>query len=96
MSQVIVTEDSLADKRRASAEQEQKIDVSSRFKQWRRSDITGRDLFATAVGLAVLPPLAFWFFLGSLATAIMYAVRYVLKALGGVVGGTKNLILPSK
>ena len=94
LSQVIVTNDALADKRKRSAEQEKKIDTESRFQKWRRSDISGRDPVATFVGLASLLIVAFWFFIGGLATVIAYLFRGVMRLLGAIKGGTKSILVP--
>lgn len=94
MSQVIVTNDALAEKRKRSAEQEKKIDVNGRFSKWQMSDISGKDPFATVVGIASLFILGFWFFLGGIATAIAYVFRGVMRGMGMLVGGAKSIIRP--
>lgn len=65
MSQVIVTHDNLSAKRAESLVQEHKIDRETVFSQWRRSDITGKDPIAAAVGIAVLPVAMLWSFVGT-------------------------------
>jgi len=96
LSQVVVTDDKLKDKRDQSREQERRIDVRSVTKKWLRSDISGRDPIATAVGIAVLPIVAIWSFLGAFITVMLLAVRFLMVGIGKVVGGTKSIVIPEK
>ncbi len=91
MSQVIVIDDELKQKRDKSAEQEHRIDIEGQFAHWKRSDITGKDLVATAIGFAVLPIVALWAFLTGLIAGMLTLCRFAFKALGSVFGGKKRI-----
>jgi len=92
VSQVIVTDDKLNKKRKASGDQEHKIDREGMFKQWRRNDITGRDPMTSMIGFAVLPIWALWTALTALIFAVIYVLEMVFKGLGRIFGGKKSLI----
>jgi hypothetical protein len=72
MSQVVVTDDSLKQRRLRSGEQERQIDREGQFKKWLKSDITGFDPIAALVGLAVLPVVAVWYLIGFLMKFSIY------------------------
>lgn len=91
MSQVIVTDDNLKKQREQSAEQEHRIDREGQFQRWRKSDITGKDLVATAVGFAVLPVVGLWAFLTALIAGMLTICRFAFKALGAVIPGKKRI-----
>ena len=93
MSQVIVTQDRLRQRREASGQQERTIEREAEFAKWRRSDITGRDPVAAAVGFAVLPIVALWGLLCGLMVIVLEALRAVFWVFGRVLGGAKNLLL---
>lgn len=81
MSQVIVTHDNLSAKRAESLRQEHRIDRESVFSHWRRSDITGKDPVAAAVGFAFLPVAIFWSFVAtciSISFSIMLGIFRML------------------
>ena len=91
MSQVIVTDDKLKKQREKSAEQEHRIDCEGQFQHWKKSDITGKDLVATAIGFAVLPIVGLWAFLTGLIAGMLTICRFAFKFLGAVVGGKKRI-----
>lgn len=91
MSQVIVTNDTLKQKREKSAEQEHRIDREGQFQHWKRSDITGKDLPKIAIGFAVLPIAALWAFLTGLIALMLTICEYGFKVLGSVFGGKKRI-----
>ena len=92
MSQVVVTHDSLSQKRIKSRDQEHKITVDAAFSRFLRTDITGSDPIAKLAGLAVMPILALWGLLVGVMTLMVTIVNYLFKGLGRVIGGTKSLI----
>lgn len=92
MSQVIVTNDKLTDKRQKSRDQERKIKVEDMFARWRRDDVTKPDPFKKMVGLAVTPVLAIWAALCALMAGVMFVTRSIFKGLGRVIGGSRSLI----
>lgn len=96
MSQVIVTQDKLLDKRQRSREQEKNIETDKQFAKWRRTDVTGPDTFRKTVGLAVMPILGLWAILGGIMAAALGLLRAVFKAFGQVLGGKRNLITGDK
>ena len=96
MSQVIVTQDKLLDKRQRSREQEKNIETDEQFAKWRRTDVTGPDIFRKSVGLAVMPILGLWAILGGIMAAALGLLRAVFKAFGQVLGGKRNLITGDK
>lgn len=85
MSQVIVTDDVLRNKREESKRQEHRIDRESAFSQWRMNDITSRrDPVAALIGLAALPVVAFWSFVASCLTFSFSVMLGVFKVLGKI------------
>ena len=92
MSQVIVTDDKLNKKRKASGDQEHKIDREGMYNKWRRNDITGRDPLTMLIGLAVSPIWALWTALTALIFAVLYVLEQIFKGLGKIFGGKKSLI----
>lgn len=96
MSQVIVTQDQLTDKRRRSGQEEHRIETNAQFAKWRRSDVTGFDPVRRAVGLAVMPILGLWGVLALLLTGIMEVLKGVFLFLGRLIGGRRNLLTGKK
>lgn len=90
MSQVVVTEDSLKQRRLRSGEQERQIDRESQFKKWQLSDITGFDPIAALVGVAVLPVVAIWYVLSFLVRIAVYIGIGFSRALGALIGPMKK------
>jgi hypothetical protein len=91
LSQVIVTDDKLKQKREKSAEQELRIDREGQFQRWRRNDITGKDMVATAIGFAALPVVGLWAFLTAMIAAMLTLCQYLFKVLGAAFGGKKPI-----
>jgi hypothetical protein len=91
LSQVIVTNDSLKQKRERSAEQEHRIDRESQFARWRKSDITGKDYVESAVGYALLPIVALWAFLTGVIALMLTACEYLFKVLGAIFRGKDRI-----
>ena len=96
LSQVIVTNDALSQKREKSREQERRISREDSFQHWRRSDITGHDGFKAMVGYGVVPILALWGLLAGLGAVVLDILNVIFKVLGRMVGGSKSLILGGK
>ncbi len=96
MSQVIVTEDVLSDKRNISRAQEEKISQDSRIGKWSKSDISGKDPLATIAGIAFLPILAVWAGILFMMMVMMTCLRYLFKGLGLIIGGGKSLIIKNR
>ena len=96
MSQVIVTQDNLLDKRQRSREQEKHIETEEQFVKWKRSDVTGPDAFRKTVGMAVMPILGLWAILGGIMAAALGLLRWFFRVLGRVLGGKHNLISGDK
>ncbi len=92
MSQVIVTNDNLQQKRESTRAQEAKIDREVQFNQWRRNDITGRDPIASAIGFAMLPIVGLWMGISMAITLMFTALKYLFKGMGRLIGGSRNLI----
>ena len=92
MSQVVVTDDNLKVLRERSRAQEHRIKTEEGFQHWRRSDVTGSDPAAKAIGFAVLPILGLWAILGIIGTIMVEIVNAVFRLLGSVVGGKKSVI----
>jgi len=96
LSQVIVTNDALKQRRAKSREQEHQISRDESFEHWRRSDITGHDRFKAMVGYAVVPVLVLWGVLAGLGAIVLDILNVIFKVLGRIVGGSKSLILGGK
>ena len=86
MSQVIVTEDKLSERRSSSREQEQKIDINTIHTRWHKNDIAPHDLMVRRIAFVVFLPLfIFW---GLLVFAMSVAVFFfssLMKLLGAMV-----------
>ena len=93
MSQVIVTEDRLKEKRQKSAAQEQRIgrDDLDRF---RRSDVTKQDPAATVLGLVLMPLFGVWTLVSWVILEVVTQVLF--KPLGKLFGGKRSLITGDK
>jgi hypothetical protein len=77
LSQVIVTEDHLIDRRQLTKDQEERIDTDSEFRNWQRSDVTKTDAFERLAGIVFLPIAAIW-------AAMTFAIWLTTKVVGGV------------
>ena len=84
MSQVIVTNDNLNEKRELTRAQEHKIKVEQAFASWRRSDATKTDAFQRFLVLIVGPILALWAGLASLATGVIWLIRSLFRLFGAL------------
>jgi hypothetical protein len=91
MSQVIVTEDNLKQRRQKSAESERQIDSEGAMNRWRMSDVTGFDPVAAAVGIAVLPIALSWYIIGALVKLAIYVSISVSRFVGSLIGRSKAL-----
>lgn len=80
MSQVIITEDQLKDRRQQSAAQEHKINRDGVVARFRKSDVTGFDPIKKAIGLAALPIVAIW-------SAILFAIGLAIGISGVIFRG---------
>jgi len=90
LSQVIVTEDRLREKRQRSAVQERHIAKDEAFARFRRSDVTRPDPMAKLLGCILMPLLG----IGAL---IIWGVLEVVgqlgfRLLGRLLGGNRSLI----
>ena len=91
MSQVVVTEDSLKARRLKSGDQEKNIDREGLFNHWRRSDISGFDPVAAAVGVAALPVLVSWYIIGTIVKIAIYVSIGVSRFVGILIGRNTKL-----
>jgi hypothetical protein len=83
MSQVIVTEDNLNDKRARSREQEHNIDRDSYLGRWKKAtDATKPSFAAAAIGIAALPIIGFWAFILFLMSICLTAFVGIMRGLG--------------
>lgn len=85
LSQVIVTDDKLRDKRSKSKDQELKILKEAQFSRWRRDDVTKPDVFKRTVGLLTFPILGLW----AMICGLIYIVVKVCKVAFGLLGGSQ-------
>lgn len=88
LSQVIVTEDKLSDKRKQSRDQEHRIKVESQLARWRRDDVTKPDPVKKIIGLLATPVLGIWAGLATLIVAAMLLMRAFLRGLGKIINGS--------
>lgn len=86
MSQVIVTNDNLKEKRQRSRDQELKISTEAQFQKWRRDDVTKPDAFQRVVGFLTYPIVGLW----AMICGLIYVVVKVAKILLGFLGGGHN------
>ena len=86
MSQVVVTEDNLSERRQASKLQESRIEREASFAKWRRSDISGRDPIAFLAGLAFAPIAAIWTVFALVIAVIFSVFKVIFKAIGSLIG----------
>lgn len=90
MSQVIVTEDNLKNRRLKSGAQERQIDREGQFQQWRRSDITGFDPFLLLFQIVMLPLVFSWYLIGLLVKFAIYVSIGTSRAIGALLGPSKS------
>lgn len=91
MSQVIVTNDNLGPLRQKALEQEHRIQTEVDFKKWHRSDVVGFDPVKNAVGVAVLPVVAFWGILMACISVAFAIAANLMRLAGKVFGPGKGL-----
>lgn len=84
MSQVIVEEDGLAEKRQRSKQQERKIDTVSAFTKWQKGGEQGQAFIARAAGVAMLPVAAFWGLLYFVGTFVITVFARIFDFLGSL------------
>lgn len=92
MSQVIVTNDKLNEKRLNSRKQELNIKKEDKFTRWRRDDVTKSDALQRFIGLVVTPILALWAGLCLIIAAVGFVLQAIFKILGKLTGGRHSLI----
>jgi hypothetical protein len=90
MSQVVVTEDNLKQRRLRSGEQEKRIDREGQFRKWLKSDITGFDPIAAVVGLAVLPVVAIWYILSTIVKVAIFVSIGFSRMIGTLLSSRKE------
>ena len=83
MSQVIVEEDGLNEKRERSKLQERKIDTIGDFAKWQKGGQQGQALIAKLAGIAILPVALFWSLLYFIGTAVITVFARLFDMLGG-------------
>ena len=83
MSQVIVTEDNLKEKRAKTAEQERNIDRDSYLTKWKKStDATKFNPAIAVIGVVVLPIVGFWAFILLLLSTCLTVFVGIMRGLG--------------
>jgi len=93
MSQVIITDDRLNERRQKSAEQEHKIQREVMLTN-RMSDTSAPDPVAKVLGVAAIPILALWGFICILIFLATIVLRGILVLFGKVAGGKLGWNLP--
>ncbi len=84
MSQVIVTNDNLKEKRTQSSEQEHQIDRDAVVMRWRLSSVTGKSPVLAVIGLLFLPVALFWGFLLLLIGLVVAVIRLAFAFMGTI------------
>lgn len=92
MSQVVVIEDSLKERRDKSKKQEDQINREDMFKRWRKNDITGKDFVAMTIGIVAIPLFVCWAIILGLISLIVWGFKYLMLGIGAIVGGKKSII----
>jgi hypothetical protein len=86
VSQVIVTQDNLSERREASRKQERMIDTDSGVKKWQLGDIVKGDPgFRKFLLVALSPLFAFW---GILMIGVSFALglfSFIMRVLGSLI-----------
>jgi hypothetical protein len=96
LSQVIVTKDSLSDKRQKTRLQERQITVDGGLKKWQRSLIKKRNPFTVFVGLAVTPVVVIWGGFVACIFIVFQVLQAIFWGLGKLVGGNRSLVTGRK
>lgn len=82
MSQVVVENDNLRDRRQASREQERQIAKNAYLTKWQRNDVTKTKPIEKLIGLAVLPILALWSLIAGLGGFVLWVLTSLFNFLG--------------
>jgi len=90
LSQVIIANDDLNLRRAEAAKQEHRITIEKDYAKWRRSDVVGFDPIKVAVGIAVLPIVAFWSFLTACFGYAFGITATIFRVIGGLIGNSKK------
>jgi uncharacterized protein YecA (UPF0149 family) len=90
MSQVIVENDVLREKRAQSAVKEHAIDREGEFRKWQMSDITKFDPVFAAVRIAALPIFAVWWLLSQIIRLAIVVASGISFAIGGLLGRMRD------
>jgi hypothetical protein len=86
VSQVIIIEDKLSERRSSSREQEQKIDINTVHRGWHKNDIAPRALMVRKIAFVIfLPIFLFWSLLVLAITVAVFFFTSILKLLGAMV-----------
>jgi hypothetical protein len=89
MSQVIVEEDNLKEKRLKSKGEESRIRIDTTFKKWQNPNSKLVDLIQKGVGVAVLPVALIWGGMSAVLGLLMGAVAQIFHFVGGFFGTKK-------
>ena len=90
MSQVVVTNDKLKDRRSKTRDEESKIQVDNLRKSWIKSDITTHDSkMRTVASIALAPIIAIFGALTAAVAIVIGGFSMVMKAVGNLLG-SKN------
>lgn len=89
MSQVIVTDDNLREKRQFTRQQEMKISTEDMYARWRIANVKQMRPLGLLIGLASLPIVAFWGLLLVLIGFSLSIFTFALQILGKIFG-SKN------
>lgn len=90
MSQVIVEEDKLKEKRLRSAQEEHLIQRETEHQKWLATNTFGLSAIAKGAAVVFLPVALFWAALSFLMTAILRILATVFRFIGVFFGGTKS------
>ncbi|MGE0174392.1 MAG: hypothetical protein AB7T49_16470 [Oligoflexales bacterium] len=90
MSQVIVEEDNLKDKRLKSKTEEARIQVDSAFKKWQNPSGAMLNLIQKGAGIAALPVALFWTAMSAVLGILMGIVAQIFHLFGALCRGNKS------
>jgi len=88
MSQVIITNDSLREKREASRLAEKRINRDVITKSWMMPTLPKRDPIAMIAGVLAIPIAAFWAVMIAFLSLMMGAVLWLFRGLAKIIGRT--------
>ncbi len=89
MSQVIVTDDNLREKRQHTRQQELNISTEAMYGRWRIANVKQMRPLAALIAIASVPVVVFWGFLLLFIGLSLSAFTVILQVLGKVFG-SKN------